>query len=80
MRHRITKENEMRRIDVEVSLGAVSEESAFAANTYANSGSYLNDYNRKPSRTAPGSLMASYRFTAFKQGCVQVAGPWGKLP
>lgn len=69
----------MRRLDVELANGTVSECAAFAARMYAKSGSRLSYYNRPPSRTVPGG-MSSHRFAAFKQGCVQVSGPWGVLP
>lgn len=70
----------MRRMNLELARGNISEQSAFEARMYSKSGSYLTDYNRPPSRKVPGCEMASHRFAAFKQGCVQVAGPWGRLP
>ena len=69
----------MRRLDIELANGAVSERAAFEARMYAKSGPRLGDYNSRPSRTVPGGLTA-HRFAAFKQGCVQVAGPLGLLP
>lgn len=70
----------MRRLTVESNKGNVSDTAAFAARMYAKSGSYLTDYNTPPVRTVKGTTMTTHRYTAFKQGCVQVVGPKGKLP
>lgn len=70
----------MRKLDVELARGTVSEQAAFEARMYAKSGSYLADYNSPPTRTVPKSGMTSHRFAAFKRGCVQIAGPFGRLP
>ncbi len=69
----------MRKLTKEAANGAVSETAAFEAQRYAKSGRF-SGYFEPPARLVTGSSMMTGRFAAFRQGCVSVVGPKGRLP
>ncbi len=69
----------MRRLTKEIANGNVGEQAGFDARMYAKSGSFCG-HNSPPSRTVSGGFATTWRFAHFKQGCVSVVGPAGRLP
>lgn len=69
----------MRRLTKEIANGNVGEQAGFDARMYAKSWRFCG-HNSQPSRTVSCGCATSWRFAHYKQGCVSVVGPVGRLP